>query len=114
MRRVLKRIIFSLTPMLILIVCAELIFRVTGLGDSPVNSPDLPGEALGLNQPDQELFWSLRPNVRIPYQGVIIATNDLGLRSGVVSTLDTPRAAVLEGGDQQRQRPGLEFTVACR
>jgi hypothetical protein len=80
----LKQVAFSLTPLLILILFAELLFRITNLATSPINSPVLPTESWGLDQIDRELFWSMRPNVQIKFQGVTMSTNELGLRSGPV------------------------------
>ena len=92
-----------------LIVCLELVFRVTGLADSPINSPVLPGEALGLNRHDHELFWSLRPNVRISYQGVIVATNELGLRSGPVRPKRKGEFRILSLGESTTFGAGVEI-----
>ena len=112
----LKRILFSLTPLFILIVCSELIFRVTGLASSPVNSPVLPGEARGLYQHDHELFWSMRPGVRIPYQGVTIATNELGLRSGPVRPKRSTEFRILSLGESTTFGAGVgnDVTYSAR
>lgn len=46
----------------------------------------LDSERVGLDMEDEQLFWKMRPNVNIIWQGVNIKTNSLGLRDTEVSS----------------------------
>jgi len=74
-----KVALFSLLPCAILLVFAEGIVRILGLAEPSLHSVDVAGGPQ-LNQADPELFWSLRPNARVIFQGVRVTVNSLGLR----------------------------------
>ena len=89
-------------------MCAELLFHMTDLVNSPINSPALPTEASGLDQIDHELFWSMRPNLRILFQGVMISTNELALRSAPVGPKQKNEFRILSLGESTTFGAGVE------
>lgn len=107
-KRRLKRVLFALAPLFILMVSTELAFRILGVADSPMNSPVLPGETAGLIRYDSELFWSLRPNLKVPFQGVTVVTNELGLRSGPVLPKQAGEFRILSLGESTTFGAGVE------
>lgn len=58
--------------------------RLAGLDRPAHRSIPLPEETAGIIQPDSDLFWSLKPNLRTEYQGARITTNALGLRGAAI------------------------------
>lgn len=76
-----KRALFALVPVLVLLGVAELGVRVLLLAQPSLRSAPLPAEKQGLYREDAELFWSHAPLIEQPYAGVRVMTNSLGLRS---------------------------------
>ena len=69
-----KRVVFALLPTLVLVLAAEGVARVGRLDAPSVRNAGLPEESVGLLRLDPELFWSLRPGLRLPSQGATVAT----------------------------------------
>ncbi|MEZ4217360.1 MAG: GDSL-type esterase/lipase family protein [Myxococcota bacterium] len=75
-----KRAMFALAPLLLLVALAEAGLRLAGAGGEPIAPFTLPGESAGLLELDRDLFWRLRANARGELQGAPVATNSLGQR----------------------------------
>jgi lysophospholipase L1-like esterase len=90
-----RKVLYSLIPLCSLMVAAELICRVFRLDEPQVYGDTLMEELSGVVQPDPELFWITRPNLRTYYQRALITTNDQSLRGGLVSAKGTRTARVL-------------------
>jgi lysophospholipase L1-like esterase len=73
--------IFALLPALALLVAAEGAVRIALLARPSLRSLPLGPESAGLFRPDAELFWSLVPDIDLPFLGERVVTNALGLRS---------------------------------
>jgi lysophospholipase L1-like esterase len=80
LRRGLKLVLFSLTPLLLLLAAAELGLRLAGLDGPREAGPGLVEEQFGITRQDPDLFWSLRPGLARSYRGALVRTNRLGLR----------------------------------
>jgi len=63
------------------VAAAEIGIRVWDLADPGIRTMPLPGEYQGLFRPDEELFWSLSPNLRLRFQGETVVTNAMGFRA---------------------------------
>ena len=72
--------VFSLIPTVCLIALLELSIRIVGLDQPHLRSPFLTAEFQQVHQSDDDLFFSLRPNLRTLWQGAQLTTNSLGLR----------------------------------
>lgn len=81
MKNLPKLIAFSLLPALVLLAGAETIIRLTRLSRPSIFTLPLPEEAANLMQADDDLFWSMRPNLDTWFSGFSLQTNSLGLRS---------------------------------
>ncbi len=84
-----KNWLYGILPTLALFGLAELFVRVAVVIEPSFETLPLPPESAGLFQPDDELFWSMKPNLDLPFLGVPVLTNSLGLRSPEV----LPKAA---------------------
>lgn len=104
-----KFVIFSIIPTIVLILCSELFFRFTGLAGSSIFSMPLTEETIGLNQPDEDLFWSMRPNLKIYYEatGVSVRTNSFGLRSPEIGTKKDNEFRILSLGESTTYGEGV-------
>jgi lysophospholipase L1-like esterase len=80
LRRGLKLVLFSLTPLLLLLAAAEAGLRLAGLDGPREAGSGLVEEQFGITRPDPDLFWSLRPNLARSYRAQRLRTNALGLR----------------------------------
>ncbi len=94
-----KFIAFSMIPALLLITLAETSVRLLGLDRPSLFGPTFVGEQAGLHEDDEELFWRLRPGVRIRFQEVEVATNALGLRSAEIAPKRPNEFRVLSLGE---------------
>ncbi len=95
-----KLIVFSLLPLLIFMMAAEVTVRlIGGLASPQIRTLPLPGESTGLSDPDPELFWSMRPNISVMDRGVEVRTNSLGLRSPEVGPKAEGETRVLSLGE---------------
>ncbi len=73
-------------PTVLLFGACEIAVRSLGLDEPRVRSKALPEELFGAIQPDPDLFWSLKPDLRLQThnlkgQPIRVSTNSLGLRS---------------------------------
>lgn len=79
-RRGAKLVLFSLTPLLVLLALAEVGLRIAGLDGPHGSGAGLVEEQFGITRADPDLFWSLRPELARDYRGHLVRTNSLGLR----------------------------------
>ena len=73
--------LFALLPAVALLASAEVCTRVLLVAEPSLRSLPLAPEAAGLFRPDPDLFWSLLPEIDLPFMGQRVVTNSLGLRS---------------------------------
>jgi len=76
----------AILPTILLAGACEITVRGLGLDQPAVRSKALPEELFGAIRTDTELFWSLKPNLRLQTQNpqgemIRVSTNSLGLRS---------------------------------
>ena len=97
-----RRLVFSLLPLLALVLVAELGLRVLDL-DQPNVRSKLTAELFGVIQPDEELFWSQKPGLdrRLPTPtGTMrLTTNRLGLRGAEVEAKAPGEFRILSLGE---------------
>lgn len=98
-KRALRRALFSLTPCLCFILLLESAVRLTGLDQPSLRSPFLSPGFQQIHQPDDELFFCLRRNARVVWQGVEIHTNELGLRCQPIEPKRTDEYRILSLGE---------------
>ncbi len=81
-----KLILFSILPVLLLLLTAEIVLRATRLVKPSLFTLTFILEDEGVLVPDKELFWSLRPNLDQYSDDVQarVRTNSLGLRTAEV------------------------------
>jgi lysophospholipase L1-like esterase len=81
-----KLLLFSILPALLLLLTAEVVLRATRLVKPSLFTLTFILEDEGVLVPDQELFWSLRPNLDQYSDDVKarVRTNSLGLRTSEV------------------------------
>jgi lysophospholipase L1-like esterase len=94
-----KLVLYSLTPALLLLFGAEAVVRIGGLDTPTVKTARLPEETVGLLRLDPDLFWSLRPGLRVVSQGATVVTNDLGLRTRAVGPRQPGELRILSLGE---------------
>ena len=75
-----KFTLFAILPVMLLLLSAEGVVRIAGLASPLLKTEPLPEEKARLFRHDPELFWSLKPNLDIVFEGVQINTNSDGLR----------------------------------
>ena len=85
-RAKIKLILFSILPVLLLLLTAEIVLRATRLVKPSLFTLTFILEDEGVLVPDKELFWSLRPNLDQYSDDVQarVRTNSLGLRTAEV------------------------------
>ena len=98
-RSKLKLVAFSLIPAFVLFAGAELAVRLSGLDAASLETAPLPEEAAGLFRPDDELFWSLRPNLDLSYRGGPVTTNSQGLRAPEIAPRQPGEFRILSLGE---------------
>lgn len=103
-----KKLLFAIVPLAGLIAGAEVLLRISAVGESPIQSAKLFEEQHGLLRHDEDLFWSLRPNLSAPYVGATVVTNDLGLRSAVVGPKQPGELRILSMGESTTFGYGVE------
>ncbi len=94
-----RYVVFSLVPVVVLIAAAEIAVRVSGLDTPVLKTRPLPEEREGLLRADEELFWSLRPDIMKRYRGHWVRTNSLGLRSPAIAEKRPGELRVLSLGE---------------
>lgn len=94
-----KLILFSLLPAALLLASAEIVIRLADLTRPSIFTLPLPEEEANLLQPDDDLFWSLRPNIDTDFSGFPLQTNSLGLRSQEVETKREGELRILSLGE---------------
>ena len=99
-RRRLKRVLFALTPAVVLLTSVEVGLRIGGL-DRPLlfGSPEDQYVGEPLHQPDEELFWSMIPSSDVMFKGVRVQTNELGLRTPPVGRKSEREFRILSLGE---------------
>ena len=95
----LKRALFALVPVLVLLSLAELGVRIALLAQPSLRSAPLPAEERGLYREDPDLFWSHVPLIDQPYAGARVVTNSLGLRSPEVEPRRPDEFRILSLGE---------------
>jgi hypothetical protein len=100
--------VFALIPVTVLVVAAEAVLRVTSLGQSPIQSVMMPEEELGLLRHDEDLFWSFQPNISVPFKGITVTTNSLGLRGAEVEPKQPNEMRILSLGESSTFGYGVE------
>jgi hypothetical protein len=76
-----KKLFFSMVPVCVLFVLAEVSVRVLGLAVPALKTSPFEEEIIGLIQPDPVLFWSLKPGQEYAYKGGLVKVNQWGLRA---------------------------------
>jgi lysophospholipase L1-like esterase len=82
-----------------MLVCIDVLIRVSGLDQASLAIPMLDGEFHVVHRHDDELFFSLRPGIRLRWQGALITTNSLGLRSREISPKGSNEFRILSLGE---------------
>jgi lysophospholipase L1-like esterase len=95
----LKRVAAGILPTLVLLGAAEIGLRVFGLDRPQLRSPLLTDGAEALHREDDELFFALKPDLDVEWQGVRVRTNHLGLRSPEVGPKATGEFRILSLGE---------------
>ena len=80
-----KLIIFTLLFTTIFFSVTEFCLRLLKEVPKTDYRYSLDSENIGLDMEDEQLFWRMKPNVNIEWQGVNIKTNSLGFRDNAVS-----------------------------
>lgn len=91
--------LFALVPALGLLLVAEGAARLAVIARPSLRSLPLGPETAGLFRPDRDLFWSLRPDLDLPFLGERVVTNDLGLRSPPVRARQPGELRILSLGE---------------
>ena len=107
-KRVAKRLVFSLIPLVVLCLIVELFFRFSGLAKSPISSQMLPGERAEIYRFDPHLFWTLKPNQVRMFQQVTVITNSHGLRSEEIGDRQPNEYRILSLGESTTFGAGVE------
>jgi lysophospholipase L1-like esterase len=94
-----KFAIFSLLPLVILFVFAELFVRVCQFDRPLLGSSFLPPGFEVLHRDDPELFFSLQPNMDYGWLGTRISTSSLGLRSAELGPKQPGEFRILSLGE---------------
>ena len=91
-----------------MVAALEIFSRVYELDKPELRAPTLLCESAGLHEADQELFWALRPNLLLDFQGVRVVTNSLGLRSAEIDTKEPNEFRILSLGESTTFGAGVE------
>ena len=95
-----KRVIFSLIPVLVMVLAAEGLLR---LGKAPLapqyTSIPLPYEYAGISRFDDELFWTTKPNIDVTFEGMRVRTNSLGFRGPEIEAKKPGEYRILSLGE---------------
>ena len=94
-----KFVLFSLLPLVVLILLSEAVLRLFSLDVPRMRTSPLPEQLFGLLQPDPELFWSLRPNVAATYAGAEVSINSAGLRGPELAPKQPDEFRILSLGE---------------
>ena len=94
-----RRIVFALVPVCVLFGILEGVVRVAGWDHATLQSVPLPEERAGLIQPDQTLFWSLRPDTHAIWQDTQISVNHAGTRGAEIATKQPGELRILSLGE---------------
>ncbi len=102
----LKTVVFSLLPLLFLLLAAEGTVRLLGL-DKPRQYSVPIGDPANPVIPDPQLIWSLKPNHRFSLGGVTYEMNSLGLRSPEVPPKAEGEFRILSLGESSTYGVGV-------
>ena len=75
-----KLVVFACLPAVALVLVAEIGLRLVGAAVPSLQTIPLPEQLAGIMRPDDELFWSMPPNLRGTFLDKPVSTNSLGLR----------------------------------
>ena len=103
-----KLAVFSTIPVTSLILFAELFVWLFGLDRPSMQSPFLNPEFDLVNQVNDQLFFSLRPNLNCNLQGVTVVTNSQGLRSAEIRPRKARESRILSLGESTTFGAGVE------
>lgn len=81
LRQRLKFLAFSALAALLLLIGLEVLVRTTSSDQYQLTSSLVPVDFELVYQPDDELFYSPRPNIKVEWLGTRVTTNSHGLRS---------------------------------
>lgn len=102
---------FTLLPvglLMLVILAAEFYVRVSYLDRPELRSPFVtPGFEL-IHRDDEDLFFSLRPDLAETWQGVTVSTNSLGLRSPEITPKQPDEFRVLSLGESTTFGAGVK------
>jgi hypothetical protein len=91
-----------------LLVCIDLLIRLSDLDEVSLAVPMVGGGFELAHRHDDELFFSLRPHIRVEWQGVLITTNSLGLRSDEIGPKGSNEFRILSLGESTTFGAGVE------
>lgn len=100
-----KCLIFSMLPVVLLILTGEGVVRLLGVANPKLHSRPLPEEHFGMIEADRDLMWALKPNqdltlyVKRTQNKVRITTNSLGLRYQEIGVKQENEYRVLSLGE---------------
>ena len=90
-----KKALFALIPVTALFLFTEAVVRVVGLAGPESAAQVLPVIA----HPDEDLFWSHRPNQHMLYMTATVTTNGLGLRGAEIKPKRQDEFRILSLGE---------------
>ena len=94
-----KLIVFACLPALALILVAEVGLRLVGAAVPSLQTIPLPEQLAGIMRPDDELFWSVQPNLRGTFLDKPVSTNSLGLRGAEIGPKQPGTVRILSLGE---------------
>jgi lysophospholipase L1-like esterase len=103
-----KFALFSLIPLLLLLLVAEVAARLVVTGRPEVSTVPLPEESAGLLEANHELFWSVIPNLDLNYLGGRVQTDSRGLRNGEIKEKAENEFRILSLGESTTFGVGVD------
>jgi lysophospholipase L1-like esterase len=102
-----RRWIFAVLPALCLLALGEGAVRLAVLAEPTLRSLPLGPETAGLFRQDEDLFWSLAPDLDLPFLGHRVVTNSLGLRSPPIEPKQPGEYRILSLGESSTFGSGV-------
>ncbi|MEM7393587.1 MAG: SGNH/GDSL hydrolase family protein [Verrucomicrobiota bacterium] len=103
-----KKLLYSIVPVCVLLIAAEVVARVAGLAAPTLKTSPLPEETVGMFQTDPELFWTLKPNATVQYGRATVKINSLGLRAPEIEPKAENEYRILSLGESTTFGVGAE------
>lgn len=103
-----RKLFFAIVPLLVLFVLTELLMRITGIADSVVMPLSLPDQRSQVHRADEHLFWAMRSDIEVLFQGVMLRTNSQGLRHGEIKAKRHNEFRILSLGESTTFGAGVE------